>query len=685
MGAGRSGKSAKRSSNTALQISEYSDSAATSLELTSKEEESPIVSSFNDHIRPLLDAIDKLRHLRITEQGIQLPTIVVVGDQSSGKSSVLESLAGISLPRGQGICTRVPLIMRLQNKASGGTELYLEFHEKILASDEENIAEAIRIATDEIAGNGKGISKTPLTLVVKKNGVPDLTMVDLPGITRVAVAGQPENIYEQISEIIMDYIRPEESIILNVLSASVDFPTCESIRMSQQVDKSGKRTLAVVTKCDRSPDGLLEKVSTDAVNIGLGYVCVRNRISNESYEEARAEEAALFKTHPLLCDIDKCIVGIPVLAQKLVKIQASIITKRLPEIVKKINQKLGDNLEELNRMPKNLSSIAEAMTAFMQILGSSKESLTKILLRGEFDEYPEDANMHCTARLVGMLNKYSDELRSVGADKAAADDFLMDEINALEETKGIGLPNFLPRSAFYTLLKGRMNSVSSVPTDFVSKVWMYIEGVIVSVIVPNSENYPSLQSAIRRAVLNLFSKVRERSVTHVMETIQMEKVTDYTCNPEYMSEWTVLMTQADGFISQVKRYELDNSEGSKATLPAFGEIDIKHLVNHQHVLRDAFDLKMRFTAYWKIVLKRMVDCMAQHIVYNVNKLLKQEIEQEIVEELMGAPDSGGVARMLEESPAVARKRERLNQSVMLLKQSKNVVANIMDRISYSED
>ncbi|KAG0480245.1 hypothetical protein HPP92_011103 [Vanilla planifolia] len=67
-----------------------------------------LTSSYDDHIRPLLDAVDRLRHLRVMEEGINLPTIVVVGDQSSGKSSVLESLAGISLLRGQGICTRAP-------------------------------------------------------------------------------------------------------------------------------------------------------------------------------------------------------------------------------------------------------------------------------------------------------------------------------------------------------------------------------------------------------------------------------------------------------------------------------------------------------------------------------------------------------------------------------------------------
>ena len=123
------------------------------------------------------------------KEGIQLPTIVVVGDQSSGKSSVLESLAGISLPRGQGICTRVPLIMRLQHHYKPDPELLLEYMGKTVNTDESHVSDAINTATKEIAGTAKGISNAPITLVVKKNGVPDLTMVDLPGITRVPVLG----------------------------------------------------------------------------------------------------------------------------------------------------------------------------------------------------------------------------------------------------------------------------------------------------------------------------------------------------------------------------------------------------------------------------------------------------------------------------------------------------------------
>ncbi|CAK9134038.1 unnamed protein product [Ilex paraguariensis] len=641
--------------------------------------EAPIVSSYNDRIRPLLDAIDKLRHLKVMQEGIQLPTIVVVGDQSSGKSSVLESLAGISLPRGQGICTRVPLIMRLQHHSDPLSELHLEFLGRTVQTDETHISDAINQATDEIAGSGKGISHTPLTLVVKKNGVPDLTMVDLPGITRVPVHGQPDDIYEQISAIITEYIKPEESIILNVLSATVDFPTCESIRMSQRVDKTGLRTLAVVTKVDKAPEGLLDKVMADDVNIGLGYVCVRNRIGDESYDEARKEEANLFETHPLLSKIDKSIVGIPVLAQKLVRIQATIIAKCLPEIVRKINDKLSANISELNRMPHNLTSVPEAMSALMQIIGSSVESLRKVLLRGEFEEYPDDKHMHCTARLSEMLNQCARELQKSSEDNYK-DNFLMEEIRVLEETRGIGLPNFLPRAAFLMILQKKVNEISGAPVEFVSKVWEYIEKVVVAVLMRHSEHYPQLESSTRRAAQILIAKRKDMSADRVAEIIEMEKIIDYTCDPEYLTVWGKLMASKNLFLDVMNNY----SRSTLITIDGFGEVEVGHLKSFPNIRDQAFDIKMRIAAYWKIVLKRLVDSMALNLQFSVKNLVNKDMETEIVNELMG-PHGGGLERLLEESPSVAIKRERLNKSIKLLKDSKEVVAKVMDRIAINAD
>ncbi|CAN7132895.1 unnamed protein product [Brassica rapa subsp. narinosa] len=188
--------------------------------------QAPIVSSYNDHIRPLLDTVDRLRNLNVMKEGIQLPTIVVAGDQSSGKSSVLESLAGISLPRAADkICTRVPLGMRLQRSSSPEPKIWLKYGDKSYSTDEEHITEDICKATEAIAGTGEGVSDTPLELYVRRQSVPDLTMVDLPGITRNPVNDQPEDIYEQVSAMIKKYIEPQESIILNVLAATCDFST----------------------------------------------------------------------------------------------------------------------------------------------------------------------------------------------------------------------------------------------------------------------------------------------------------------------------------------------------------------------------------------------------------------------------------------------------------------------------
>ncbi|KAI8546585.1 hypothetical protein RHMOL_Rhmol07G0130300 [Rhododendron molle] len=139
--------SKNKNSKTGLQQEEGNAKAPTAfdaqpLALVAEEETTalipvhhPLMFSLKERIRPLLDAVDKLRHPKVAQEGIQLLTIVVVGDQSAGKSSVLESLAGISLPRSQGICTRVPRIMRLQHHPHAQPELHLEYHGKTVPTD----------------------------------------------------------------------------------------------------------------------------------------------------------------------------------------------------------------------------------------------------------------------------------------------------------------------------------------------------------------------------------------------------------------------------------------------------------------------------------------------------------------------------------------------------------------------
>ena len=152
--------------------------------------------AFDASIRPKLDAIDKVRH-HLTGVDIELPAIVVVGDQSSGKSSVLESLSGIGLPRGGNLVTRCPLELALRR---GQTEsAVLSYTDPNDGSKEisnpiqlADIPDAVNAATRHLAGDNSGLVPALISLKVTKPEAPDLTLIDLPGIVRNPIGDQPD-------------------------------------------------------------------------------------------------------------------------------------------------------------------------------------------------------------------------------------------------------------------------------------------------------------------------------------------------------------------------------------------------------------------------------------------------------------------------------------------------------------
>jgi len=171
--------------------------------------------------RGLLFAIDKMREI-LHEEKVTLPEIVVVGDQSVGKSSVLEAISGIQLPRAQYICTRCPLELRMKTAQD---KEYATVRGSVKCTIEKRIDDLTKIAdevtrlTSEIAGQGVNVSSDPIYLTVYKRDILyDLTLIDLPGITRNALQGQAENIHEQILALINKYIEPVTAVSMSTIS-----------------------------------------------------------------------------------------------------------------------------------------------------------------------------------------------------------------------------------------------------------------------------------------------------------------------------------------------------------------------------------------------------------------------------------------------------------------------------------
>jgi len=339
-----------------------------------------------EQLRPLLKLNDQLRELASLEQDINVTSIVAVGDQSHGKSSVIEALSGIDLPRGEDIQTRLPLVLQLRNCQDPSEE------RAILSADgieERNvslkgIAEAVRNLTQEIAGERKDVVDRQVELKVFKVDQDDLTLIDLPGMTRVAVDGQHAEIEETITKMYQRYMKPSETVILNVVSAMADFSTSASLKLSQQLDSVGTRTLLCVTKVDQYRDpGLAAKISKAAEQLHLQHdniFCVRNRSQPENdaavdLVEARKREDDFFCKHDELQTLPKDSVGIGALSRRLVMQQYSRIRATLPEASCKIDQRISELEDAMTRLGPVIGSESEGRAMFQQRLARLFQTL----------------------------------------------------------------------------------------------------------------------------------------------------------------------------------------------------------------------------------------------------------------------------------------------------------------------
>ncbi|KAG4960318.1 hypothetical protein JHK87_036951 [Glycine soja] len=166
---------------------------------------------------------------------------------------------------------------------------------------------------------------------------------------------------------------------------------------------------------------------------------------------------------------------------------------------------------------------------------------------------------------------------------------------------------------------------------------------------------------------NLIAKLKEKSIKHLTEVLEMEKLIDYTCNPEYMSEYNELMANQDKFVKIV-------NTSNYVVLDGFEQaIKVGHLTRYSTLLLQAFDLKMKLRAYCKIVLRRLMDSTALHLQLSIFNLVDKDLGDEIVKDTM-SPYAGGIEKLLEEAPSVSMKRDKLNRNIKLLREIKGVVA-----------
>ncbi|KAL5364516.1 Dynamin central region-domain-containing protein [Aspergillus floccosus] len=511
----------------------------------------------------LLVTVNKLQDLvfnTIGNDSLDLPQIVVVGSQSSGKSSVLENIVGRDfLPRGSGIVTRRPLILQLINIPSerhdrpsnddvhvphtaasvAGQNEWAEFHHLPgrKFDDFALVKQEIEAETARIAGSNKGINRQPINLKIFSPHVLNLTMVDLPGLTKVPIGDQPSDIEKQTRALILEYIAKPNSIILAVSPANVDLVNSEALKLARQVDPMGRRTIGVLTKLDLMDHGTnaMDILSGRVYPLKLGFIGVVNRSqqdiqSGKSLSEALQAEVDFFRHHPAYRNMaNRC--GTQFLAKTLNSTLMSHIRDRLPDIKARLNTLMGQTQQELASYGNKQFSgkehrgslILQLMTRFASsfissIDGTSSEISTKELCGG--------------ARIYYIFNSvFGNSLETIDPTHNLT---VSDIRTAIRNSTGPRPSLFVPELAFDLLVKPQIKMLEAPSQRCVELVYEELIKICHTCGSQELLRFPRLQGKLIEVVSDLLRERLGPCSAYVESLISIQRAYINTNHPNFL-------------------------------------------------------------------------------------------------------------------------------------------------------
>ncbi|XP_048319684.1 phragmoplastin DRP1E-like [Ziziphus jujuba] len=450
-----------------------------------------------------------------------LPSVVVVGGQSSGKSSVLESIVGRDfLPRGSGIVTRRPLVLQL-HKTEQGLQEYAEFLHlpKKRFSDFSLVRKEIQDETDRLTGKSKQISPVPIHLSIYSPNVVNLTLIDLPGLTKVAVEGQAESIVQDIENMVRSYVEKPNCIILAITPANQDIATSDAIKISREVDPTGERTFGVLTKLDLMDKGTnaLEVLEGRSYRLQHPWVGIVNRSQadinkNMDMIAARQREREFFVTNPDYGHLASKM-GSEYLAKLLSKHLESVIKARIPGIASLINKNINELEAELNYLGRpvaidsgaQLYTILELCRAFDRIF---KEHL--------------DGGRPGGARIYGVFDhQLPAALRKLPFDRHLS---FQNVKNVVSEADGYQPHLIAPEQGYRRLIDTALNYFRGPAEASVDAVHSILKELVRRSIMETQElkRFPILQAELAAAANEALERFREESKKTTLRMVDME-------------------------------------------------------------------------------------------------------------------------------------------------------------------
>nr|XP_043867768.1 dynamin-1a isoform X9 [Solea senegalensis] len=454
---------------------------------------------------------------------LDLPQIAVVGGQSAGKSSVLENFVGKDfLPRGSGIVTRRPLVLQLMTCPTEYAEFLHCKGKKFTDFDE--VRQEIEAETDRATGANKGISPVPINLRVYSPNVLNLTLVDLPGMTKVPVGDQPADIESQIKEMLMQFVTKDNCLMLAVSPANSDLANSDALKIAKEVDPQGVRTIGVITKLDLMDEGTDAKdiLENKLLPLRRGYIGVVNRSQKDidgrkDINAAMAAERKFFLSHPAYRHLaDR--MGTPYLQKVLNQQLTNHIRDTLPGLRAKLQSQLLSIEKEVeeykNFRPDDPSRKTKALLQMVQQFSVDFEKC----IEGSGDQI-DTAELSGGARINRIFHeRFPFELVKMEFDEKE----LRKEISyAIKNIHGIRTGLFTPDLAFEAIVKKQIQKLKEPTLKCIDMVVSELTFTIQKCSQKLAQ-YPMLREEMERIVTQHIRDRESRTKGQVLLMIDIE-------------------------------------------------------------------------------------------------------------------------------------------------------------------
>ncbi|KAF4154389.1 hypothetical protein CNMCM6936_008752 [Aspergillus lentulus] len=475
----------------------------------------------------LLETIDKLRELGISES-VSLPQLVVVGDQSSGKSSLLEGMTGFCFPVASDLCTRfvtqivlirgpesnagvrVTIIPGPTTQTDGEFKAHLLGFERKMAEEDfggDDLRQIFNEAAKHMGVPGpdtedpknldKRFSDEILRIEIFGPQHQNLSVVDVPGLFHNPTDYQTEEDRDTIRKLIKSYLNDKRTIILAVMDARNNFANQEVFSMAQAADPAGARTVGIITKCDAlepgDEDRVLKIARNEDAKLTHGWFAVRNRSTKDimdgmTIEDRHKREKEFFSTVAPWNTLRPDRVGIKPLKAFLGQLLYAHIRGEFPHVVKDIEEFLLDAREELQQLGPSRQTASDQRRYLTQIATKYERDVSNALTGNYGAGFQANSLLKLRMHIRDLNDEFAEAMARDGHTKIfqnldggrdeeyerpgqAEDDDIYEWIRKLyRDSRGAELPGMVNRSVLESMFRQQTVAWKPIASQYIGKV-----------------------------------------------------------------------------------------------------------------------------------------------------------------------------------------------------------------------